>query len=48
MGQKGKRGKPTVLFYRKKEVEIPARTYVYLDEGDWTEITNMVRKWFEG
>ena len=48
MGQKGKRGKAKVLFYRKKEVEIPARTYVYLDEGDWTEITNMVRKWFEG
>ena len=46
MGQ-SKRGKPKVLFYRKKEVEIPARTYVYLDEGDWTEITNMVREWLE-
>ncbi|WP_456436954.1 phage virion morphogenesis protein [Desulfurobacterium sp.] len=45
MGKKGKRGKERVLFYLKDEVEIPARTFVYLDEGDWTEITNMVRSW---
>ncbi len=47
MGQKGRRGKPVVLFYRKKEVEIPARTFVYLTEKDWEEITEMVASWLK-
>jgi phage gpG-like protein len=47
MGQKGKRAKPKVLFYRKKEVEIPKRTFVYMTEKDWEEITEMVQKWLK-
>jgi phage gpG-like protein len=47
MGRKGKRGKEQVLFYRKKKVKIPARTYVYLNEKDWEEITQMVEGWIK-
>jgi len=46
MGRKGK--KESVLFYRKEEVEIPARTFVYMTEGDWEEITEMVKGWLKG
>ncbi len=45
MGRKGK--KESVLFYRKEEVEIPARTFVYMTEGDWEEITEMVKGWLK-
>jgi len=44
MGQKGK-GKPQVLFYRKEEVKIPQRKFVYLGDKDWEEITEMIRGW---
>ena len=44
-GKKGRRGREKILFYRKKEVEIPARTFVYMTEEDWEEITEMVMSW---
>ncbi len=46
MGEK--RGKREVLFYRKEKVKIPARTFVYLTEKDWEEITRMVEEWIRG
>jgi len=48
MGRKSKKGKEEVLFYRKKEVKIPARTFVYLTEEDWEEITKMIEEWIRG
>jgi len=44
-GKKGKRGKEKILFYRKGEVKIPARTFVYMTEKDWEEIVEMVKSW---
>ena len=47
MGRKGNKGKPVVLFYRKKQIEIPKRQFVYLTKEDEKEIAEMVASWLK-
>jgi len=38
-------GKPVPVYVLKKEVVMPGRAYMYLDEGDRSEIETAVRGW---
>jgi len=45
MARTGKRGKPFVLFILKRQVEIPARPFLGIDEKDKKVIKQKVLKW---
>lgn len=45
MGKKSKRGKAIPLFYLKKEVEIPARRYLYISETDEKVLKEICTEW---